>query len=141
MTILTSSGQPDLALDSLLDACATFDASDDEQRVLIRVLVVPMLTRKLEFLRIALRAKPQSESMRAMHESVAQAVHHACAKLDGSVKPRASMAKRNAFIAEEGGGYRKKRGYEALQCIRPSPQRLHDACDTPCREPTRSSSC
>jgi hypothetical protein len=89
MDLLSSSGRSDLGLDALLNACSTFDASDLEQRMLIRQFVVPMLTRKLDFLRVALRAKPGSEPIAALCESLSQAVSKACAKLDSPIEMQA----------------------------------------------------
>ncbi|KAE8758446.1 hypothetical protein FSO04_18855 [Paraburkholderia madseniana] len=98
MKILSSSNRQDLALAAFLESRATFDASDRDQRMLVRLLVIPMLTRKLDFPHIALQADPQSESIRAMCASMAQAVRNACAKLDGPLGSQACMADLNARI-------------------------------------------
>lgn len=74
---------PELA--ELLDACATFAPADREQRIFMRFMVVPMLARKLDALRIALRAAPQRAFGQALIDQIARALSDACARLDCGV--------------------------------------------------------
>lgn len=49
-------------------------------------MVLPMLTRKLDWLRVALRASPHNEAIKSMIEDVAQAVSDASKRLDGGTR-------------------------------------------------------
>ncbi|WP_341316446.1 hypothetical protein WN982_34275 [Paraburkholderia sp. IMGN_8] len=69
-------------LSALSEACATFDPSQRDQRMVIRLKVVPMLTRKLDDLRVALRANAHDESTQAMIDEITRALNHACVRLD-----------------------------------------------------------
>jgi hypothetical protein len=99
MKILSTSNRQDPALDTLLESCATFDASDRDQRTVLHLLVIPMLTRKLDFLRIAQRANPQSESIRKTCVSVERAVRNVSAKLDDPLGLQDCIADLDARIA------------------------------------------
>ncbi|KAE8753601.1 hypothetical protein FSO04_44275 [Paraburkholderia madseniana] len=76
----SSAMTPELA--ELLDACATFAPAAREQRIFMRFMVVPMLARKLDALRIALRAAPQRAFGQALIDQIARALSDACARLD-----------------------------------------------------------
>ncbi|MFM0618169.1 hypothetical protein PQR37_29360 [Paraburkholderia nemoris] len=79
-------------LTALFKACAIFDPSKRDQRMVIRVTVVPMLTRKLDDLRVALRANGHSESIQEMIDEITHALNHACARLDCTFDPRIDAA-------------------------------------------------
>lgn len=72
--------KPKLA--KLLDACSTFNPADRQQRILVRSMVIPMLTWKLDRVRVELRADPQNEINQLMHDQIARAVSNASAILD-----------------------------------------------------------
>jgi lipid II:glycine glycyltransferase (peptidoglycan interpeptide bridge formation enzyme) len=79
-------------LNALSKACATFDPSKRDQRMIIRIMVVPMLTRKLDDLRIALRANEHSESIQKMIDEITHALNRACVRLDCTFDPRIDAA-------------------------------------------------
>ncbi|WP_242448795.1 hypothetical protein [Burkholderia metallica] len=69
-------------LDALIDTCARFDSSDRDQRLIVRTLVVPMLARRLKWLRLLLHASPRSEATRMLVEQVERALACASTRLD-----------------------------------------------------------
>ncbi|MBR8129989.1 hypothetical protein [Burkholderia ambifaria] len=84
---MTYPTQAVLTLEALVDACARFDPSDVDQRLVVRTLVVPMLSRRLKWLGLLLRARPDSEATRTMFEQVESALACASARLDARAAP------------------------------------------------------
>ncbi|KAB0638342.1 hypothetical protein, partial [Burkholderia latens] len=83
-----------LTLDALIDACARFDSSDQDQRLIVRTLVVPMLARRLKWLELLLQASPDSRATRTMAEQVERALACASARLGEAAAPPAAAAPR-----------------------------------------------
>ncbi|CAB3798651.1 hypothetical protein [Paraburkholderia caffeinilytica] len=50
--------------------------------MVIRLMVIPMLTRKLDNLRVVLRANAHAEPIQAMIDETTRALNHACTRLD-----------------------------------------------------------
>ncbi|NTY40660.1 hypothetical protein [Burkholderia diffusa] len=92
MKVLTCPTHAALTLDALVDACARFDPSDRDQRLIVRTLVVPMLARRLKWLGLLLRASPCSEATRMMIEQVEGALACASARLANVRRPPADAA-------------------------------------------------
>ncbi|WP_269503535.1 hypothetical protein [Burkholderia sp. IMCC1007] len=76
-----------LTLDALVDACVRFDPLDRDQRLIVQTLVVPMLERRLKWLKLLLRASPRSEATRTMLERVEGALACAAERLDRACPP------------------------------------------------------
>ncbi|BAX62497.1 hypothetical protein [Burkholderia stabilis] len=92
MNVLTCPTRAALTLDALIDACARFNPSDRDQRLIVRTLVMPMLARRLEWLGLLLCASPCSEATRTMIDQVERALACASARLDKVRRPSADAA-------------------------------------------------
>ncbi|WP_175746412.1 hypothetical protein [Burkholderia pyrrocinia] len=92
MNVLTCPTRAALTLDALVDACARFNPSDRDQRLIVRTLIVPMLARRLEWLGLLLRASPCSEATHTMIEQVERALACVSARLDNVRRPSADAA-------------------------------------------------
>ena len=68
----------------LLQACATFNASDNAERAVMQMMVLPMLERRLESLYMAVRAAPQNPTLRFAIQQSESALGDASARLDTS---------------------------------------------------------
>lgn len=79
-------------LTALSKACATFDPAKRDQRMVVRIVVVPLLTRKLDDLRVALREHKHSESIQEMIDEITRALNLACVRLDCTFDPRIDAA-------------------------------------------------
>ncbi|KVO90137.1 hypothetical protein WL04_10710 [Burkholderia ubonensis] len=55
---------------TLADACLRFDAADRDQRLVVQALAMPMLARRLTWLRLVLRASPDSAATRSTIERI-----------------------------------------------------------------------
>lgn len=101
----------DFTLNALLEACATFDPSDTDQRTIIRVMVVPMLTQQRDFLRLVIRASPESESFRSIEVLIEEALRVACIRIGGGFGDSCG-GEENTTVADESmvqGKARRKR--------------------------------
>ncbi|WP_232451254.1 hypothetical protein [Burkholderia ubonensis] len=75
---------------TLADACLRFDAADRDQRLAVQALAMPMLARRLTWLRLVLRASPDSAATR----STIGRIERACA-----ARPRRRMRDRRHGVA------------------------------------------
>lgn len=66
---------------TLADACLRFDAADRDQRLVVQALAMPMLARRLTWLRLVLRASPDSAATRSTIERIERALASARARL------------------------------------------------------------
>lgn len=66
---------------TLADACLRFDAADRDQRLAVQALAMPMLARRLTWLRLVLRASPDSAATRSTIGRIERALASARARL------------------------------------------------------------
>ncbi|KWO90645.1 hypothetical protein WM32_03025 [Burkholderia ubonensis] len=65
MNLFSCPTNADLAVETLADACLRFDAADRDQRRAVQALAMPMLARRLTWLRLVLRPSPDSAATRS----------------------------------------------------------------------------
>ncbi|WP_232467926.1 hypothetical protein [Burkholderia ubonensis] len=66
---------------TLADACLRFDAADRNQRLAVQALAMPMLAQRLTWLRLVLRASPDSAATRSTIGRIERALASARARL------------------------------------------------------------
>ncbi|RQS02624.1 hypothetical protein DIE07_33830 [Burkholderia sp. Bp9002] len=81
MNLFSCLTNADLTVEALADACQRFDATDRDQRLVVQALAMPMLARRLTWLRLVLRASPDSAAMRSTIERIEGALASARARL------------------------------------------------------------
>ncbi|KVZ29458.1 hypothetical protein WL13_31885 [Burkholderia ubonensis] len=90
MNLFSCLTNADLTVETLADACLRFDAADRDQRLAVQALAMPMLARRLTWLRLVLRASPDSAATRSMIGRI----ERACA-----ARPRRRMRDRRHGVA------------------------------------------
>ncbi|WP_232465535.1 hypothetical protein [Burkholderia ubonensis] len=81
MNLFSCLTNADLTVETLADACLRFDAADRDQRLVVQALAMPMLARRLTWLRLVLRASPDSAATRSTIERIERALASARARL------------------------------------------------------------
>ncbi|KVV13046.1 hypothetical protein WL16_12440 [Burkholderia ubonensis] len=90
MNLFSCPTNADLTVETLADACLRFDAADRDQRLVVQALAMPMLARRLTWLRLVLRASPDSAATR----STIGRIERAC-----TARPRRRMRDRRHSVA------------------------------------------
>ncbi|KUZ99247.1 hypothetical protein WI40_12495 [Burkholderia ubonensis] len=81
MNLFSCLTNADLTVETFADACLRFDAADRDQRLVVQALAMPMLARRLTWLRLVLRASPDSAATRSTIERIERALASARARL------------------------------------------------------------
>ncbi|KVP38126.1 hypothetical protein [Burkholderia ubonensis] len=81
MNLFSCLTNADLAVETLADACLRFDAADRDQQLVVQALAMPMLARRLTWLRLVLRPSPDSAATRSTIGRIERALASARARL------------------------------------------------------------
>ncbi|WP_198386340.1 hypothetical protein [Burkholderia ubonensis] len=81
MNLFSCLTNADLTVETLADACLRFDAADRDQRLVVQALAMPMLARRLTWLRLVMRASPDSAATHWTIERIERALASARARL------------------------------------------------------------